>query len=120
MDILVFAIIVVYPLSQPVSLIILSGSEEVVFKRFMFDCMAEKVGRIAVPIAFCLIHLLSLTTLNYYLAIQTLPLFVVYLVGYQYVTIRMYEKNRNIVPFIIIHASINVIFIVLKDLLPIY
>lgn len=102
------------------SLIVLSGSEEVVFKRFMFDRMAEKVGRIAVPIAFCLIHLLSLKTLNYYLAIQTLPLFVVYLVGYQYVTIRMYEKNRNIIPFIIIHASINVLSLVLKNYMPIF
>ncbi|MFO7968025.1 MAG: CPBP family glutamic-type intramembrane protease [Archaeoglobaceae archaeon] len=102
------------------SLIVLSGSEEVVFKRFMFDRMAEKVGRIAVPIAFCLIHLLSLTTLNYYLVIQTLPLFVVYLVGYQYVTIRMYEKNRNIIPFVIIHALINVFSLVLKNYLPIF
>ncbi len=102
------------------SLIILSGSEEVIFKRFMFDHMAAKVGRIAVPIAFCLIHILSLTTLNYYLAIQTLPLFVVYLVGYQYVTIRMYEKNRNIIPFIIIHASINVLSLMLKNYLPIF
>lgn len=102
------------------SLIVLSGSEEVIFKRFMFDHMKAKVGRIAVPIAFCLIHLLSLTTLNYYLAIQTLPLFVVYLVGYQYVTIRMYEKNRNIIPFIIIHAAINVFSLMLKNYLPIF
>ncbi len=103
-----------------VSLIILSGSEEVIFKRFMFDRMAAKAGRIAVPIAFCLIHILSLKTLDYYLAIQTLPFFLIYLLGYQYVTIKMYEKSRNLIPFMIIHASINVLALMLKEYLPLF
>jgi len=93
-------------------LIVLSGSEEVIFKRFLFDNMNERIGRIAVPVAFCVIHILNLNVFNYYLGKIMLPLFLAYIFSYQYVTVRMYEKHRNLIPFMIVHTCINLISLV--------
>lgn len=90
------------------SLAILSGSEEVIFKKFMYDKMRKRLREVSVPIAFSLVHILGMNSLNYYIGTWTLPIYLIYLFAYQYITIRLYEENKNLIPFITAHALINI------------
>ena len=97
-------------------LTLLSMGEEVLFKGLIFERIKGlKWAKLTTSIAFSCVHILNFDIMNYYLSNLLLPHYLFYVFTYQLVTLRLYEKIRTLTPFMVVHASINIGILLLRN-----
>ena len=87
-------------------LFLFSSAEEIVMKGVLYSNFDTSIAsKTLVAIFFGLMHLLNLTILVTYFPI--LPVYITYLLSYQFLSLSIYDRYRSIAAMSIIHFSVN-------------
>lgn len=85
----------------------LSGAEEIVFKRIVYDNLDFGYSLLLVSLLFTFTHLLSPVVFYHYLHAGVLLIYLFYLFTYQYLTLMLYRESRLLELLIAVHFLIN-------------
>lgn len=85
----------------------LSGAEEIVFKRIVYDNLDFRYSLLLVSLLFTFTHLLSPVVFYHYLHAGVLLIYLFYLFTYQYLTLMLYRESRLLELLITVHFLIN-------------
>lgn len=85
----------------------LSGAEEIVFKRIIYDNLDFRYSLFLVSLLFTFTHLLSPVVFYHYLHAGVLLVYLFYLFTYQYLTLMLYRESRLLELLIVVHFLIN-------------